>query len=82
MKTAGGFRRIRYRGMDGTGLASYLVATGYNLVGMAKLLSVQGGEQTVGSNTPASPLPIIPKLQSDASASSRSSIKPYFAATC
>ena len=40
MKTVGGFRRTRYRGLDRTGLAGYLVATAYNLVRMAKLLSV------------------------------------------
>jgi len=38
MKTVGGFRRTRYRGLDKTGLAGYLVATAYNLVRMAKLL--------------------------------------------
>ncbi len=38
MKTVGGFRRTRYRGLDRTGLAVYLVATAYNLVRMAKLL--------------------------------------------
>jgi transposase len=38
MKTVGGFRRSRYRGLDRTGLAGYLVATAYNLVRMAKLL--------------------------------------------
>ena len=36
--TVGGFRRSRYRGLDRTGLAGYLVATAYNLVRMAKLL--------------------------------------------
>ena len=39
MKTVGGFRRTRYRGVDRTGLAGYLVATAYNLVRMAKLLT-------------------------------------------
>jgi len=38
-KTVGGFRRTRYRGVDRTGLAGYLVATAYNLVRMAKLLT-------------------------------------------
>ena len=38
MKTVGGFRRTRYRGLDRTGLAGNLVATAYNLVRMAKLL--------------------------------------------
>ena len=38
MKTMGGFRRTRYRGVDRTGLAGYLVATAYNLVRLAKLL--------------------------------------------
>ena len=39
MKTVGGFRRTRYRGLDRTGLAGYLVATAYNLVRMANLLA-------------------------------------------
>lgn len=34
----GGFRRTRYRGLDRTGLAGYLVGTAYNLVRMVKLL--------------------------------------------
>ena len=38
MKTVGGFRRTRYRGLDRTGLVGHLVATAYNLVRMAKLL--------------------------------------------
>ena len=38
MKTVGGFRRTRYRGLDRSGLAGYLVATAYNLVRMAKLI--------------------------------------------
>ncbi len=37
--TVGGFRRTRYKGLDRTGLAGYLVATAYNLVRMAKLLT-------------------------------------------
>ena len=41
MKTVGGFRRTRYRGVERTGLAGYLVATAYNLVRMANLLSPQ-----------------------------------------
>ncbi len=39
MKTVGGFRRTRYRGLDRTGLAGYLVATAYNLVRMARLVT-------------------------------------------
>ena len=38
MKTVGGFRRARYRGLDRTGLAGNLVATAYNLVRMSRLL--------------------------------------------
>ena len=38
MKTVGGFRKTRYRGLDRAGLAGYLVVTAYNLVRMAKLL--------------------------------------------
>ncbi len=38
MKTVGGFRRTRYRGVDRTGLAGYLVATAYNLVRLSRLL--------------------------------------------
>ena len=41
MKTVGGFRRTRYRGVERTGLAGYFVATAYNLVRMANLLSSQ-----------------------------------------
>ena len=40
MKTVGGFRRTRYRGLDRTGLAGNLVATAYNLFRMAKLLGL------------------------------------------
>jgi len=43
MKTVGGFRRTRYRGLDRTGLAGYLVATAYNLVRMARLLTKAQG---------------------------------------
>lgn len=39
MKTTGGFRRTRYRGLERTRLAAYLVATAYNLVRMARLVS-------------------------------------------
>ena len=38
MKTVGGFRRTRYRGVNRTGLAGYLVATAYNLVRLSRLL--------------------------------------------
>ena len=41
MKTVGGFRRTQYRGVERTGLAEYFVATAYNLVRMANLLSPQ-----------------------------------------
>ena len=37
LKTVGGFRRTRYRGLDRTGLAGYLVATAYNLVRLSRL---------------------------------------------
>jgi transposase len=37
MKTIGGFRRTRYRGLDRTGLAGYFVATAYNLVRLSRL---------------------------------------------
>jgi transposase len=37
MKTVGGFRRTRYRGLDRTGLAGYFVATAYNLVRLSRL---------------------------------------------
>ena len=38
MKTVGGLRRTRYRGVARTGLAGYLVTTSYNLVRMANLI--------------------------------------------
>ena len=37
LKTVGGFRRTRYRGLDRTGLTGYLVATAYNLVRLSRL---------------------------------------------
>jgi transposase len=39
MKTIGGLRRTRYRGVERTGLTGYLVATAYNLVRLATLLT-------------------------------------------
>ena len=42
MKTVGGLRRTRYRGVERTGLAGYFVATAYNLVRMANLVACQG----------------------------------------
>lgn len=38
MKTVGGLRKTRYRGIQRTGLWAYLVATAYNLLRMARLL--------------------------------------------
>ncbi len=58
--------------MDPTGLASYLVATAYSLVWMAKLLPIQEGYRAAGTKSLSGPLPIIPKQQPDAPASSRS----------
>jgi transposase len=43
MKSVGGFRRTRYRGLARTQLAGYLVATAYNLVRMARLMVVPSG---------------------------------------
>jgi transposase len=37
MKTVGGLRRTRFRGVERTGLAGYLVATAYNLVRLSRL---------------------------------------------
>lgn len=39
MKTVEGFRRIRYRGVERTGLYGDLVATAYNLVRMSRLIA-------------------------------------------
>ena len=41
MKTVGGIRRTRYRGVELTGLSRYFVAADYNLVRLATLLSSQ-----------------------------------------
>ena len=41
MKTVGGLRRTRYRGVERTGLAGYFVATAYNLVRIANLVSCE-----------------------------------------
>ena len=40
MKTIGGLRKTRYRGVDRTQLHAYLVAAAYNLVRMRNLLPV------------------------------------------
>ncbi len=40
MKMVGGFRRTRFRGLERTGLAGYLVAAAYNLVRIARLSMV------------------------------------------
>jgi transposase len=42
MKTVGGFRRTRYRGVGRTRFAGYLVAIAYNLVRMIRLLPTPG----------------------------------------
>ena len=39
LKTVGGFRRTRYRGLARTQLAGYLVATAYNLVRLVRLVA-------------------------------------------
>jgi IS5 family transposase len=38
MKTVGGFRRTRYRGVARTQFAGYLVAAAYNLVRLTRLV--------------------------------------------
>jgi IS5 family transposase len=43
MKTVGGFRRTRFRGLERTDLAGYLVATAYNLVRIARLIAQPAG---------------------------------------
>jgi hypothetical protein len=48
MKTAGGFRRTRYHGMERTGLAGYIGAPAYNLVRMAKLIGGQAPAAAIG----------------------------------
>src|SRR3954451_17510200 len=40
MKTVGGFRKTRYRGLERVDFAGYLVATAYNLVRLVRLTSV------------------------------------------
>jgi IS5 family transposase len=41
MKTVGGFRRTRFRGLARTQLAGYLVAAAYNLVRIARLVPAE-----------------------------------------
>src|SRR5215210_8059407 len=41
MKTIGGFRRTRFRGLVRTSLAGYLVGTAYNLLRMGRLLTAR-----------------------------------------
>jgi IS5 family transposase len=38
-KTVGNFRKTRFRGLERTRLASYLVGAAYNLMRIAKLLT-------------------------------------------
>jgi IS5 family transposase len=40
MKTVGGFRRTRFRGLERTSLAGYFVAAAYNLVRIARLMQI------------------------------------------
>jgi IS5 family transposase len=40
MKMVGGFRRTRFRGLERTGLAGYLVAAAYNLVRITRLVQI------------------------------------------
>jgi len=46
MKTVGGFRRTRFRGLARTHLAGYLVATAYNLVRMGRLMTASASSTT------------------------------------
>ncbi len=39
MKSVGGFRKARYRGMEKVDFAGYLVAAAYNLVRLARLVA-------------------------------------------
>jgi len=39
MKTVGGFRKTRYKGIERTGFCAYIVAAAYNLVRMSKLMA-------------------------------------------
>jgi transposase len=41
MKTIGGFRRTRFKGLARTGMAGYLVGAAYNLLRMARLLDLE-----------------------------------------
>jgi IS5 family transposase len=40
MKTVGGLRKTRYRGLERVDFAGYLVATAYNLVRLARLTPI------------------------------------------
>ena len=49
MKTVGGFRRSRYRGLERTGLCGELVATAYNLVRMSRLMAEEETRVPIGA---------------------------------
>ena len=49
MKTVGGFRRSRYRGVERTGLCGELVATAYNLVRMSRLMAEEETRVAIGA---------------------------------
>lgn len=40
MKTVGGFRKTRYRGLERVNFAGYFVGAAYNLVRMARLTTL------------------------------------------
>ena len=52
VKTVGGFWRTRYRGVQRTGLAGYFVATAYNRVKMANLVSCERARAVQAFMTP------------------------------
>jgi IS5 family transposase len=39
LKTVGGFRKTRHRGLEKVGFAGYLVGAAYNLVRLARLVA-------------------------------------------
>ena len=49
MKTVGGFRRSRYRGLERTGLCGELAATAYNLVRMSRLMAQEETRVPIGA---------------------------------
>ena len=93
MKTVAGFRRTRYRGLDRTGLAGYLVAAAYNVSAPSPKVwhdLTMGYQPGIGQDrvevTAEANRPVPTKRPHDAlkfsNFRSEQGLEPYFSTTC